>query len=63
MDSLKSDRHDKKDKFKRIVRSQIFRTAVIGIPSGLIVGGIVSLGLVPFAMNYDVLKRYRPWGR
>lgn len=24
---------------------------MIGIPSGLIVGGIVSLGLVPFAMN------------
>ena len=40
-----------KRQIKRIVRSQIFRTAVIGIPSGLIVGGIVSLGLVPFAMN------------
>ena len=35
-----------KRQIKRIVRSQIFRTAVIGIPSGLIVGGIVSLGLV-----------------
>ena len=40
-----------KRQIKRIVRSQIFRTAVIGIPSGLIVGGIVSLGLVPFAMD------------
>ena len=40
-----------KKQIKRIVRSQIFRTSVIGIPSGLIAGGIVSLGLVPFAMS------------
>ena len=33
------------------MRSQIFRTSMIGIPSGLIAGGVVSLGLVPFAMN------------
>ena len=40
-----------KRQIKRIVRSQIFRTSMIGIPSGLIAGGVVSLGLVPFAMN------------
>lgn len=51
-----------KRQIKRIVRSQIFRTAVIGIPSGLIVGGIVSLGTCSVCHEYDVLKRYRPWG-
>ncbi|MFQ7237409.1 MAG: ABC transporter permease, partial [Enterococcus hulanensis] len=40
-----------KRQIKRIVHSQIFRTSIIGIPSGLIVGGVISLGLVPFAMN------------
>ena len=40
-----------KRQIKRIVHSQIFRTSMIGIPSGLIAGGVVSLGLVPFAMN------------
>lgn len=40
-----------KRQIKRIVRSQIFRTSLVGIPSGLIAGGVVSLGLVPFTMN------------
>ncbi len=40
-----------KKQIKKIVHFQIFKTSTIGIPSGLFVGGIVSLGLVPFAMN------------
>lgn len=40
-----------KKQIKKIVRWQILRTSVIGIPSGLIAGAIVSLGIVPFVMN------------
>ena len=40
-----------KKQIKKIVRWQIFRTAVTGIPLGLLAGGVVSLVVVPFAMN------------
>lgn len=40
-----------KRQIKKIVRWQILRTAVTGIPIGLLAGGVVSLVVVPFAMN------------
>lgn len=40
-----------KKQIKKIVRWQIFRTSIVGIPSGLIAGAVVSLGIVPFTMN------------
>ena len=40
-----------KRQIKKIVRWQILRTAVTGIPIGLFAGGVVSLVVVPLAMN------------
>lgn len=40
-----------KRQIKKLVRWQVFRTSVIGIPVGLLVGVLVSLIIVPFAMN------------
>ncbi|MEG0050752.1 MAG: FtsX-like permease family protein [Terrisporobacter sp.] len=36
---------------KKIVKGQAFRLSIIGIPIGLILGGIVSFALVPMAMS------------
>lgn len=40
-----------KRQIKKIVHWQIARTSMIGIPGGLIAGAVISLGLVPSAMN------------
>lgn len=40
-----------KRQIKKIVRWQVFRTSVIGIPLGLFIGAAVSFLLVPFALG------------
>ena len=40
-----------KSQIKRIVRKQVLRTAITGIPTGLFLGGIFSLGVVPYVLN------------
>lgn len=40
-----------KRQIKKLVRWQVLKTSVIGIPIGLFVGALVSLIIVPFAMN------------
>lgn len=36
---------------KKIVKGQAFRLSIIGIPLGLILGAIVSFGIVPLTMK------------
>ena len=40
-----------KKQIKQIVRKQVLRVSVIGIPAGLILGGIFSFWVVPYALN------------
>lgn len=47
-----------KRQIKKIVRWQIIRTFVIGVPIGLVAGAIVSLVIVPFAMNMMYSSNY-----
>lgn len=36
---------------KKIVKGQVFRLSIIGIPIGLIIGGVVSFNLIPMALG------------
>lgn len=36
---------------REIVRGQVFRSSVIGIPVGLLLGAVISFGVVPYALD------------
>lgn len=39
------------NQIKKIVKGQVFRLSIIGIPIGLIIGGVVSFNLIPMALG------------